>query len=99
MVRRFAFVFALGLAAVAAASAGDDGPPLQRIAFGSCNRDYKPQPLWKPIRECKPDLWIWLGDIVYGRADNLPELAGKYRHEKKQPDYQALLAQSRVIGT
>src|SRR4051812_42376254 len=89
-------LFAVG---AATASAHDTVPALQRIAFGSCNRDYKPQPLWKPIRECKPDLWIWLGDIVYGRADNLPELSGKYRHEKKQPDYQALLAQSRVIGT
>src|SRR3954470_4006262 len=98
MRRKLALLLAFAFAATNA-FAKDAGPALERIAFGSCNREYKPQPLWKPIRECKPDLWVWLGDIVYGRADNLSDLAGKYRHEKKQPDYQALLAQSRVIGT
>ncbi|HJT80465.1 MAG TPA: alkaline phosphatase D family protein [Chthoniobacterales bacterium] len=86
------------VAAATAAFAQDAGPPLQHIAFGSCNRDYKPQPLWKPIRECKPDLWIWLGDIVYGEADDLAGLAQKYQHEKNMPGYQALRQQCRVIG-
>src|SRR5436305_12564362 len=97
MRRLCALLFALALLA-GAARAQDAGLPLQRIAFGSCNRDYKPQPLWRPIRECTPDLWIWLGDIVYGRADDLPELARKYQHEKKQPDYKLLHDQCRVIG-
>lgn len=72
--------------------------PVARIAFGSCNREYKPHPLWKSIIECKPDLWIWLGDIVYGRADNLPDLARRYRSEKEQPEYTALRQQTRVLG-
>ena len=88
----------LFLVAASITQAQDAGPALQHIAFGSCNRDYKPQPLWKPIVECKPDLWIWLGDIVYGEADNLPDLARKYHHEKKHPGYKALLDQCRVIG-
>jgi alkaline phosphatase D len=87
------------LVAATMAFGQDGGPPVERIAFGSCNREYKPQPLWKPIRECKPDLWIWLGDIVYGRADRLDELARKYRAEKNQADYRALREQCRVIGT
>ncbi|MGZ5503205.1 MAG: alkaline phosphatase D family protein [Chthoniobacterales bacterium] len=74
------------------------GPPIERIAFGSCNREYKSQLIWKPILECKPSLWIWLGDIVYGRADNLPDLARRYRTEKDQPGYQTLRAQCKVIG-
>jgi alkaline phosphatase D len=90
----------LALAFATGVALGQDvEPPLQRIAFGSCNRDYKPQPLWKPIRDCKPDLWIWLGDIVYGDANKLPELARKYRAEKNKPDYVALRQQCRVIGT
>ena len=75
-----------------------DTAALHHIAFGSCNRDYKPQPLWKPILECKPDLWIWLGDIVYGETNDLTGLAKKYHHEKNQPDYKALREQCRVIG-
>ena len=92
-----AFLLVLVVAA-ATAFGQDDGQALQRIAFGSCNRDYKPQPLWKPIRECKPDLWIWLGDIVYGEAGDLVGLGRKYHHEKDQPDYKALREQCRVVG-
>jgi alkaline phosphatase D len=79
--------------------AEDSGPAIERIAFGSCNHEYKPQPLWKPIRECKSDLWIWLGDIVYGRADDLTDLARRYRMEKEQPDYKSFREQCRVVGT
>jgi alkaline phosphatase D len=93
----FGFLFALVLGA--AASFGEDaGPPLERIAFGSCNREYKPQPLWKPIRECQPSLWIWLGDNVYGSAYNLPDLARRYQTEKDNSDYKLLREQCRVIG-
>jgi alkaline phosphatase D len=98
MRRKLTGLLAFALAA-ANAFAEDAGPALQRIAFGSCNREYKPQPLWKPIRECKPDLWIWLGDIVYGRADDLTDLARRYRAEKDQPDYKLLREQCRVLGT
>lgn len=98
MGRKLAVLLAWTFSATIAL-ADDAGAPLQRIAFGSCNRDYKPQPLWKPIRECKPDLWIWLGDIVYGRANDLHGLAGKYYSEKNNPEYKLLRDQCRVIGT
>jgi len=84
---------------VAASSFGQDpGPALERIAFGSCNREYRPQLIWKAIRESKPDIWIWLGDIVYGSAKNLPDLERRYRTEKEQPDYKALRGQCRIVG-
>ncbi|MEP6809418.1 MAG: alkaline phosphatase D family protein [Chthoniobacterales bacterium] len=71
---------------------------LTRIAFGSCNREYRPQLLWKPILACQPQLWIWLGDIVYGRADVPGDLVRRYRSAKAQPDYQELRQRARVIG-
>ena len=87
-----------GLVVATSCFAQETGPALERIAFGSCNKDYKPQPLWKPIRDCKPNLWIWLGDIVYGKASNLPDLARRYRTEKDNPEYKSLREQCRVIG-
>lgn len=88
-----AFVFA------AVSGFGEDaGPALDRIAFGSCNREDRPQPLWNAIRECKPDLWVWLGDIVYGKATNLPDLARRYQNEKDNPDYKSLRERCRVVG-
>ncbi len=72
--------------------------PITRIAFGSCNREYKPQVLWQPILATQPDLWIWLGDIVYGRADDLADLARRYESAKAQPDYQILRKRARILG-
>ena len=83
---------------VGAATAFCQEAPVTRIAFGSCNREYRPQLLWKPILACQPEVWIWLGDIVYGREDDLPDLARRYQAAKAQPDYQALRRQARVIG-
>jgi alkaline phosphatase D len=38
---------------------------IQRIAFGSCIDQAKPQPLWGQILADKPDLFIFGGDNVY----------------------------------
>lgn len=96
---RLAILLALFAAATAARSQDITGSaPLHRIAFGSCNREYKPQLIWKPILECKPDVWIWLGDIVYGRADDLTDLARRYAAAKAQPEYTQLRTQARVLG-
>ena len=37
--------------------------PIQVIAFGSCNRDELPQPVWPAVESLSPDLWIWAGII------------------------------------
>ena len=36
-----------------------------RIAFGSCNDNADDDRIWSVITSKLPDLWIWLGDIVY----------------------------------
>lgn len=72
--------------------------PLTRVAFSSCNREYKPQPLWQPIIATRPDVWVWLGDIVYGDSDKLDELAQRYDTLKRHPDYTALREQTKVLG-
>lgn len=72
--------------------------PLQRVLFGSCNKEYKPQPLWKPILANKPDLWIWLGDIVYGDARDLADLERRYKIEKAHDEYKTLRESCKIIG-
>lgn len=72
---------------------------VSRIAFGSCNKHDLPQPLWQPILSNKPDLWIWLGDIVYADTDNMKVMQRKYEAVKANPGYQALLKTTPVIGT
>lgn len=41
------------------------GGALQRIAFGSCIDQAKPQPLWPAVLEARPDLFLFAGDNVY----------------------------------
>lgn len=38
---------------------------ITRIAFGSCNYQYKEAEIFKQIVSFEPDLWIWLGDMMY----------------------------------
>jgi len=43
--------------------------PLQRIAFGSCAMQFKPQPIWDVIGKQQPDLFLFLGDNIYADFD------------------------------
>lgn len=37
-----------------------DDKPLERISFGSCAKQDKPQPIWDAIVAGKPELFIFL---------------------------------------
>lgn len=71
---------------------------LDRMAFGSCNRQDAPQPLWKPILADSPDLWIWMGDNIYGDSPVMDTLRAKYARQNANPDYQRLKASTPIIG-
>lgn len=71
---------------------------LTTIAFGSCNKHNKPQPLWKQITKHKPELWIWLGDNVYGDTDDMQVLAEKYTLQNEQKSYQRFRKRTPIIG-
>ncbi len=71
---------------------------LETIAFGSCNRQDSDQPLWDPIISHNPELFIWLGDNIYGDTDSMPLLNAKYEMQDNHPDYQKLKANTPIIG-
>ncbi|KAG7388320.1 hypothetical protein PHYBOEH_007899 [Phytophthora boehmeriae] len=57
-----------------------DGPrvqdlkePLKRVAFGSCNDQSFPQPMWPNISAHEPELWVWMGDNIYADVKELGE--------------------------
>lgn len=43
--------------------------PLQKIAFGSCAKQFETQPIWNSIAKQSPDLFLSLGDNIYGDYD------------------------------
>jgi len=69
-----------------------------RMAFGSCNRQDAPQPLWKPILADRPDLWVWMGDNIYGDSPVMDTLRAKYAKQNANSDYQLLKASTPLIG-
>jgi len=81
------------------------------ISFGSCNdvlnEDYgAEQPIWKAIKNTNPDLWIWLGDIIYAdirgqQVDSLVDIERMridYNNQKKNPGYMAIYKNVQVMG-
>lgn len=71
---------------------------ITNIAFGSCSRQSLPQPLWDDIVAQKPDLWIWLGDNIYGDSENMDTLRAKYDRQKSNLIYQQLRRSTPIIG-
>jgi len=68
------------------------------LAFGSCNRQNLKQPLWRSIIDHNPDLFMFLGDNIYGDTDDMKVLKEKYEVQKKQIDYKELRNKMPVIG-
>ena len=72
----------------------DPAAMLTRIGFGSCLDQKKPQPIWTDIVRDKPDLFVMMGDNVYGDA-RPPEMEGlfeAYRRQAAQPELAAARA-------
>ena len=60
---------------------------ISRIAFGSCNSQDKDQPMWAVMQKDNPELFIFLGDNIYGDTENMAELQLKYRKLGDKPGY------------
>ncbi|XP_072971080.1 uncharacterized protein [Typha angustifolia] len=52
---------------------------VSRVAFGSCSNQSAPQPIWDAIVGFDPQLFIWLGDNIYGDNKRPIKVLGKER--------------------
>jgi alkaline phosphatase D len=73
--------------------------PLTRIIFGSCAKQDQPQPIWDAINELKPELFIFLGDNIYGDSTYMAVMLEKYTLLRNQPGFVKLKQSCPVIGT
>ncbi len=73
--------------------------PLKRIAFGSCAKQDKPQPIWDTIVDLKPQLFLFIGDNIYGDTEDMTLLKQKWDLLGAQPGYQKLKQQCPVLAT
>lgn len=70
-----------------------------RIGFGSCARQTKPQPIWDAVLAARPELFIFLGDNVYGDTRDMAVLEAQYRLLAGKPGFQRLCAEVPVLAT
>lgn len=68
------------------------------IAFGSCNKEDLSQPLWSPILNNQPDLFLWGGDNIYADTDNAEKMKAEYILQKNNEGYKNLLESVPVLG-
>jgi alkaline phosphatase D len=69
-----------------------------KIAFGSCGHQNKPQPILKKVVAENPDLFIYLGDNIYGDTRNMDTLQKKYELLGDKPEFQNLKRQVPLLA-
>ena len=69
------------------------------MVFASCNHQDMEQPLWKPIIETQPDVFIWGGDNIYADTDDMVKMEAEYQKIKTRPEYIDLISKTEIIGT
>jgi alkaline phosphatase D len=77
----------------------DDKLILSRIAFGSCARQDKPQPIWDAVVATKPDIYLALGDNIYADTRDMAVMKKKYDQLAAVPGWQKLKATCPILAT
>lgn len=70
------------------------------LSFGSCHKmdDPTSEVILETIAVERPDGFIWLGDIVYGKDGDPQDLTQKYERLANKPAYQNLKQNTQVYG-
>lgn len=74
-------------------------PLISKIAFGSCGSQDKSQPILDSVIRHKPDLFVWLGDNIYGDTKDMEVLKKKYAQLAGKPEFQRLKKATRFLAT
>ncbi len=77
----------------------DDKLVLHRIAFGSCARQDKMQPIWSTLLTAKPDIYLALGDNIYGDTEDMAVMKKKYDLLGAIPGWQKLTKTCPILAT
>ena len=77
----------------------DTSRRMTRIALGSCARQGQPQPIWDAVVDSSPDLFIFLGDNIYGDTTDMRVLRRKYGQLAAEPGFQRLTRTCPILAT
>lgn len=81
-------------------SADEPAPkPLERIVFGSCCRQDQPAPVFDGILAARPELFLLIGDNIYGDTADMAELKARYAKQDERESFKKLRAACPILGT
>ena len=73
--------------------------PLSHIAFGSCLRENRPAPIWDAIADRKPEVFLFIGDNIYGDTEDMDVMWAKYQKLGAMPGYVRLKKTCPILAT
>lgn len=73
--------------------------PVTRLACGSCYKPERDNGIWKVIAAEKPQVFLFMGDNIYGDTSDEKVMAEKYRRLNIQPDYAAFSKSVPILPT
>src|SRR5688572_21531594 len=74
-------------------------PLVSKIAFGSCAEETQPQPVLELVVQHKPDIFVYLGDNIYGDTYDMKILQSKYDTLAAKPEFQRLKKNVKLFAT
>lgn len=72
---------------------------LTKIAFGSCGREWQDLPIFNNVVNHNPDMFIFLGDNIYGDTKNMDTLKAKYQRLADKESFQNLKQNIPILAT
>ena len=72
--------------------------PITTIAFGSCLKETRPQPIWESVVDVKPDIFVLLGDNIYGDTSYMRKLREKWNKFNSIEGFQKLRTNCRLLA-
>tara|TARA_Y100000588_G_scaffold380288_1_gene463907 strand:- start:2483 stop:3505 length:1023 start_codon:yes stop_codon:yes gene_type:complete len=72
--------------------------PLKLIAFGSCLKETRPQPIWEGVAAAKPDVFVLLGDNIYGDTRDMKKMKVKWDTFASVKGFEKLRSDCRLLA-
>lgn len=71
---------------------------IKSVAFGSCLKQTRPQPVWDSVLLAKPDVFVLLGDNIYGDTRDMEKLKNKWNTFSSISSFQKVRSSSYLLG-
>ena len=81
------------------ATAEESANVIDLIAFGSCVHQDKPAPAFDAVADLQPDLFVMIGDNIYGDTTDMAVLKDKYQRMGAKPGFQRIRKVCPILAT